>query len=121
MAIPQCLHHRLLYAPPPFLPAQEAEAGGLLQDPLPAELLQVDEEGPPLPGLLPALRAMHSPANEEEREVCCTVGEELRGSGGLGCAGEAGRHPQPCCSVCWAGAYSLLVGSIRSSAAGPAQ
>ena len=70
MAIPQYPHHRLLCAPPPWLHLlQEAEAGGLLQDPLPAELLQVDEEGPPLPGLLPALRAMHSPANEEEREV----------------------------------------------------
>lgn len=65
---------------------QEAEASGRLQDPLPAELLQLDEEGPPLPGLLPALRAMHSPASEEEREVragrvlrWCVGGEALRG------------------------------------------
>lgn len=59
----------LASAPPRPSPMQEAEASGRLQDPLPAELLQLDEEGPPLPGLLPALRAMHSPASEEEREV----------------------------------------------------
>jgi hypothetical protein len=49
--------------------AEEAEAEGVLQDPLPPELLQLDEEGPPLPSLLPALRAMHDPASEEEREA----------------------------------------------------
>lgn len=59
----------LALAPPRPSFMQEAEASGRLQDPLPAELLQLDEEGPPLPGLLPALRAMHSPASEEEREV----------------------------------------------------
>lgn len=54
---------------PPVPPAQEAAASGQLEDPLPPELLQFEDGEAALPGLLPALRAMHDPASEEEREV----------------------------------------------------
>lgn len=73
----------------PHTHAQEAERKGLLQDPLPPQLLQLDEEEAPLMGLLPALRAMHAPASEEEREVrgwVVGVGAVL-GSGLPACVG----------------------------------
>lgn len=54
---------------PPVPRAQEAAASGQLEDPLPPELLQFEDGEAALPGLLPALRAMHDPASEEEREV----------------------------------------------------